>query len=379
MAFSGLAFNEHFAASTVQEDVAAAVAALAPKEVPILDFLGDGSGFATQPKHEYTQDHLLPNFITNSGAISSAVANTGFQINATGLALNVGTILENESAAPELMQVVSIAGANSILVSRNYGGVVGSLAAGGSLYVRESLGVEGADHSGGDTRKLGDRLANTVGLFRMELAQSGTEFNINAYGNDGWDARRGKGLIDVLHQLEKAVVRGVLNTGNSLATATTTRSMQGLRGRITTVNSALTTGSLAADPHLYIGNVWEQMWINGASDSEEWGIIAGRTVAKGINDLNDSFIRVEQSDAGFTRQVRVYRGTFGDATVHMSRVLGAEELLIIPRDRVKVVPLQGRSFDIQEMAKSGDNQKALIVGEYTLETHHESGMGRLYV
>jgi hypothetical protein len=40
----------------------------------------------------------------------------------TGLALTVGTLLENESAAPEVMQVTSIAGPNSILVSRAYGG-----------------------------------------------------------------------------------------------------------------------------------------------------------------------------------------------------------------------------------------------------------------
>src|SRR5688500_12386625 len=131
MAFSGKSTNEAFAVSQVAEDVAAMVAALSPKEAPLLDFLGDSDVFATSTKHEYWQDYMLPNYIINSGAIASATAATAFQTNGLGLALTEGTILENESAAPELMQVISIVGANSIVVSRNYGGGgIGSIAAG---------------------------------------------------------------------------------------------------------------------------------------------------------------------------------------------------------------------------------------------------------
>ena len=60
-------------------------------------------------------------------------------------------------------------------------------------------------------------------------------------------------------------------------------------------------------------------------------------------------------------------------------MLPATELLIVPRERVQVLPLNGRSFMFEPMAKTGDNRKGLILGAYTLEYHHQNGMGRLRV
>lgn len=382
MAFTGLASNELFTANQLQRDISALMRTLSPKETPILDWLGEPTSFARNIKHEWIQDHLLPNFIVNSTAINSATAATAFQVNGLGNALNIGQLIENQSASPEVMQVSSIVGANSIVVSRNYDGSgVGSLAPGQQIYVRESAGVSGADHSGADTRRLGDQLANTVGLFRIELAESETVAAIQAagaqIGNDGWASRKAKGLIDMMHQIEKGVVRGVLNSSNSLASSSTTRTMKGLRSVITTINSTVTASSFAANPHLYIGNVWNQMYANGSSDNETWGIIAGSTYFQNISDLNDTKVSDSQATEEFKRVVRHYQGPFGRAELFLSRVLPAEELLIVPRERVAVLPLQGRSVKIEDMAKTGDNRKALITGEYTTEWHHENAMARL--
>jgi len=380
MPFSGLSSNDLFTASLVQEDVARLIRTLSPKETPLLDFLGDAPVFATSTKHEYIEDFMLPNYIVASAAINSATAATGILVNGLGLGLTVGTLLENESAAPEVMQVTSIAGPNSILVSRNYGGGgTGSLVAGGSLYVREMAGIEGQDHSGADTRRLGNRKANAVGMFRIELATSDTERALDTHGNDGWDSRIRKGLVDVLHQLEKAVVRGVVNSTNSLASATTTRTMNGIRAQVTSVNSTVVAASFATNPHLYIGNVWEQAWRNGASDSETWAIIAGSTWFRDLSNLNDTKVQDSNEREIYKRVIRTYAGPFGRAELFLSRVLGATELLLVPRERLAVPPLQGRSFTYTPMAKTGDNEKGLIVGEYTMQVHHESAMARLRV
>ena len=381
MAFSGKSSNEAFAVSQVAEDVAAMVAALSPKETPLLDFLGDADVFAKSTKHEYWQDYMLPNYIINSGAIASATTNTAFQTNGLGLALTEGTILENESAAPELMQVVSIVGANSIVVSRNYGGGgVGSLAAGQNIYVRAMAGREGQDHNGSGVRRLGNRLANTVGYFNLPFAASGTQLAINEYGNDSFDAAVAKGLVDVLHQLEKEVVRGVLNSTNSLGTAAATpetRTMQGVRGFLTSVNSSgITAASFTANPHTYIGNMFDAMYQAGAGQSDTWAIVAGRTLYRDISNMNDTKIEDTSSVEQFKRVIRRYTGPFGSAEVILSRVLSATEFLLIPRERIKVVPLQGRSFSYETLAKTGDNVKGQITGEYTVEVHHENAMAR---
>jgi hypothetical protein len=381
MAFSGKTTNEAFAVSQVQEDVAAMVAALSPKETPFLDFLGDSDRLAISTKHEYWQDYMLPNYIINSGAINSATAVTAFQTNGLSLALTEGTLLENESAAPELMQVVSIVGANSIVVSRNYGGGgVGSLVAGAQIYVRAMAGVEGQDHNGSGVRRLGNRLANTVGYFNIPFAASGTQLAINEYGNDSFDNAVAKGLVDVLHQLEKEVVRGVLNSTNSLGTTSATRTMQGIRGFVTTINSsgaAVAVASFSANPHTYIGNIFDSMFQNGAPESDSWAIIAGRTLFRDISNMNDTKIEDTSSVEQFKRVIRRYTGPFGSAEVILSRVLAANELMLVPRERVKIVPLQGRSFSYETLAKTGDNVKGQITGEYTVEVHHESAMARL--
>lgn len=384
MPFTGLSSKEGFNASVLQEDVAKLIRALSPKETPILDWLGEASEFATNIKHEYLEDFQLPNYIIASTAINSATADTGFQINGLGLALNLGQLLENESAAPEVMQVTSIAGANSVLCKRNYDGAgVGSLAAGQQLYVRAAVGQEGADHSGADTRRLSNRASNTVGLFRMELAQSGTTDSVGLLGANSWEQRRAKALVDILHQLEKEVIRGKWNTTNSLGTASgNDRTMRGIKPQIATVNSTVTVASFAANPHLYLGNVMQQLFNNGASPSETWAIFAGPTFFKNMSDLNDTKVYDSNEKEEFKRVIRRYSGPFFSAELFPSRVLSAgatagSELLIVPRERLQVVPLQGRSFFFKDMAVTGDNRKALLIGEYTLQLEHESGMARV--
>lgn len=383
MPFTGLSSNERFTATQIQEDVAAAVAALSPKETALLDFLGDAPVFATSTKHEYWVDYLAPNKIIASTAVNSATAVTPFQTNGFGLALTVGTLLENETSA-EVLQVVSIVGANSIVVSRNYGGGgIGSLAAGGEFYVRGMAGVEGLDHSGSSVRRLGSRLANTVGLFRAEIAMSGTDMALDLYGNDSYGSTQAKALKQALWGLENEVLRGVWNSTNSLGTfsATTgagdTRTMQGLRNFITTINSTVVASSFAAATHTYLGDAFANIFDQGGSPNETWAIVAGPNRYRAISDLNDTKVQDSNDREVFKRVIRTYTGPFGSAEVILGRALGTNEALIIPRERVKVVPLQGRSFSIKAMADTGDNQKSLLTGEYTIEVHHANAMARI--
>lgn len=386
MAFSGLGTNELLTASAIQRDISALVRTLSPKETPILDWLGDGAFTATSTKHEFIEDLMLPNTIIASTAINSAAVATPIGIQVAppgiGLSLNVGQLLRNESSAAEVMQITSIVGAgNSIVVSRDYNGttVAGSLAPGGTLYVGGSAGVEGAEHSGADTRRLGTQRSNTVGLFRMELAQSNTQFGVAQIGNDKWENRKAKALVDIMRQLENEVVKGVLNGANSLGTSSTTRTMQGIQAQLTSINSTVAANSFAANPHLYIGNVAQAVFDNGGSTTETWGIIAGSTFFKNMSDLNDTKVQDSNQSEAFKRVIRTYTGPFGSAELFLSRVLPATELLLVPKERLQVGALAGRSFNYTEMAVSGDNRKGLMTGEYTLELYHQQAMARLRV
>jgi hypothetical protein len=381
MAFSGLSTNKLFTPNLVGEDVSEIIRTLSPYEAPFLDWLGDSDSFAAQsPKHEYVEDFLRPRYIINSTAINSATAATAFQVNGLGEALTVGTILENESAAPEIMQVSSIIGPNSILVTRNYDGTVyGSLAPGGSIFVRWPAAEEGHEHSGAHTARLGTRKANTVGYFSVEIATTGTQQATLVYGNDSYENARAKVFREIPGLLESEVLRGVLNATNSLGTATASRTMKGVRSELTAINSTVTATSFATNPHLYIGNVWEQIYQAGAGGSEDWGIVCGRTFFRDISNMNDTKVQDSNAKEVFKRVIREYEGPFGMATVFLSRALPATELLLVPKQRIKVLPLQGRSFSYMEMGRTGDNTKGMVVGEYTVEVHHAGAMARLRV
>ncbi len=389
MAFSGLAYNEVQTASLHQRDISNIIRALATQETPILDWLGDAQSAsdAKNAKHEFVEDYMLPNTIIASTAINSAAVATpiAIQVSPAGIgnALNVGQLIRNRNgvSTDEVFQITSIvSGGNSIVMSRCYDGgtVASSLAPGGTLYVGGAAGVEGADHTGADTRRLGNPRANTVGLFRMELSQSESQFSMDQAGNDQWESRKAKALINILRQLENEVVYGVLNGANSLGSSSTTRTMQGIQNQLTSVNSTITSSSFVANPHLYIGNVWEQVYGNGGSASETWGIIAGQTWYKALSDLNDTKVQDSNQSEDFKRQIRTYAGPFGQAQLFLSRVLPATEMLLVPRERLVVPNLRGRSFKYEDMAKTGDNRKGLITGEYTLELFHQSAMGRAH-
>jgi hypothetical protein len=381
MAFSGLSTNQEFTANLVGEDISPIIRTLSPYEAPFLDWLGDSDQFAAySPKHEFIEDFLRPRYIVASTAVASATAATAFQVNGLGLALTVGTILENESAAPEVMQINSILGANSINVTRNYDGAgIGSLAPGGSLFVRWPAAEEGHEHSGAHTARLGNRRANTVGYFSVEIAATGTQMAGRMLGADTYENARAKIFSEIPGLLESEVIRGVLNATNSLGTTTATRTMQGIRKQLTSINSTVTASSFTTNPHLYIGDIWQQVYTAGASaDRENWAIVAGPQFFRDISNMNDTKVQDSNEKEKFKRVIREYQGPFGLATVFLSRALPSSELLLVPRERVKVVPFVNRSFQYMEMGRTGDNTKGLVVGEYSVEVHHPSAMGRLH-
>jgi hypothetical protein len=385
MAFSGLSTSKYFTPNLIGEDVSEIIRTLSPYEAPFLDWLGDPTGFATNTKHEFIEDFMSPRAIINSTAINSATAATGIQINGLGDALTVGQVLEMTGIAPEYMQITSIvSGGNSILVSRNYdAGGIGSLAAGNVIRVKAPSAEEGHEHAGLSTAHLGNRRANTVGYFNVEIGATNTGRNVTLYGGDSYEMLRAKKLRELPALLEAEVLTGVWNGTNSLGTATATRTMQGLRSMIQSpannvpVNSSVVDASFSANPHLYLGDAFMNIFNNGAATTETWGIIADAQYFRDISNMNDTKVLDSNRSELFQRVIRNYVGPFGQATVFLSRALRQRELLIVPRERVRVLPLQSRSFSYLEMGLTGDNLKGELVGEYVVEGYHTGAMARI--
>lgn len=380
MAFSGMSTNKYFTPNLVGEDVSDVIATLSPYEAPFLDWLSDPDGFATSTKHEFIEDFMRPRTIVTSTAIASATAATGITVaGGLGEALTVGTILEITGIAPERVQITSIvAGGNSILFSRNYDGQgIGSLAVGSTIVVRNPTAPEGDEHAGLHTARLGNRRANTCGYYKIEIGATGTAEGVNLYGLDSYENARAKILRELPAILEADVLTSNWNGTNSLGTATVTRTMQGIRPQLTAINSSVQDNSFTANPHTYIGDAMMNAFNAGAATTETWGIIAGAQYFRDISNLNDTKVQDSNVSELFKRVIRNYTGPFGQCTVFLSRALAAREALIVPRERIRVLPLQSRNFNYVEMGKSGDNRKGMVVGDYVCEVFHPSAMARL--
>lgn len=378
MPFTGLSSHAMFLAGNNAEDVSSTIALLAMDEVPLLDWLGDSDSFvaAKQTKHEFLEEELRPNYLTTSTAINSAT--TGATVADFGDLLTVGTVLEYEGTGGGVIQITSIVGPSSICFAQNWNGaghIPNSVAPGVQLFVRGSYALDGQDHPGGDVSRKRRRRENGVALFHLPVAISGTQLSVDAIGVDNeLDHQVSARLREGLRDLEKEVIRGV---PGSIGSGTVYRSFRGLRSSIGSINSTVTLSSFQANPHLYIGDVWEAAFQNGASESETWGIVAGRTYFRAISNMNDTKVQDSNAKEEFKRVIRNYEGPFGNCTVFLSRWMPASSLLLIPRERVKVPPLQGRAFHVQDIAKTGDSEKKLIVGEYSLEDHHPQAMAQL--
>ncbi|MEM6551161.1 MAG: DUF5309 family protein, partial [Planctomycetota bacterium] len=86
-----------------------------------------------------------------------------------------------------------------------------------------------------------------------------------------------------------------------------------------------------------------------------------------INGFITSSRGFDGNDTRFRDLVSVYESDFGVCRVVLSRWVPADTVLLLDSSRIDVLPLAGRSFQYQPLAKTGDREAGQVLGEYTLE------------
>lgn len=374
--FSGRATFDDF--DSVREDVSDIVSMISPIETPLLNFLGMGDYPATNIQHAWLENALNPGTITNSTAINSASADTAVQINGTGIYLDEGDLLRinTVSGSPgvndqEVMQIVTVHGANSITVSRNYGSSgIGSLAAGGTLEFIASSSQEG-DDIGSDTSRARTRLYNVTQIFRRSIIISGTQQAVTVIGAESeYERQKQSRTRELLLDLERAVLKGTIS--HTLGSDSAYRTMRGLQYSITTnVHSAATF------TESFLNFVAQQCWTQGAQPDL---IVAGSSVKREINAFpgaqTGAALTYFQDNETLKRVVSAYETDYGVMSVLLNRWMDARAFMVLDSRNTKVVNMQRRSFFHQELPPSGDNARGMILGEYTIEDRHEAGNAR---
>lgn len=365
--FTGKAVYDTGTFPTIAEDVSDIVSMISPYETPLLSQLGDAELPARNVLHEWLEDELAPNTLVTSNNISET-ATTVTIANSLANYIMVGAILRYASGTDEeYIRVTGING-NDITISRGFASTTAvSITTGSSLSVISDAAQEGADVTEDITRPR-TRLTNYTQIFKKDVIVSGTMGAMNLLGGiaDEKDYQIQQRTREALRDLEKAVILSK-TSGNTIGSSTAVRTMNGLLAQITTNSS-----SVGAINSTNLNAIAKLAWDEGGSDIDL--IVCGQTVKESIDALNTSRIRVGNEEDKFREVTTIYEGTYGQQAVVLSRWMPANVGVMIAKARVKVVPLSGRSFTYQSVAKTGDSEKGMVLGEYTLELRNEKGM-----
>jgi hypothetical protein len=377
MAFTGRAIYSSGVFNGVMDDVSDDISMISPYETPLLDVLAQPDREATNVLHEWLEESLGPNTVVSSTSIDATV--TGMAVhdgsgNAVTGYLQAGMILKGLTSG-EYVQITGISG-NTVTITRGFGGTTAATVAQQTWYMVSDAALEGADVAG-DISVPRSRKSNYCQIFKKDIIVSGTVQSVTHLGgiDDEYEHQRMQRLRESIRDLEKAVIQGI-TSGNTIGTSTLYRTFNGLWKSITTnTRTDLATITSVEQIEDVIGLAWNR----GADDLDL--IIVDSTKKRQLAALQSPRIEVHQGQDGgtidsFHKDISFIETTYGRQAVLRSRWMPANSMIVTSSQRVRVVPLKGRSFAHVPVAQTGDAQKGMIIGEYTLEVKNEDGMAK---
>lgn len=357
--------------NTVAEDVSDIIGMISPRETPILDWIGDSIQPAFNVLHEWEEDSLAPSTVVSSATVSGTITYLPvYMANhpQIGNNLTVGAVLYEQTTG-EYMQVTAASG-NTITVTRGFGGsTAATVTSTDKLTVVSAAALEGADVSK-DLSMIRLRKSNYCQIIKRDVIVSGTVRAVRTIGiDDEFTAQIRRRAAECLLDLEKSIILSKLS-GNTLGSSSAYRTLKGLWDFVATNNTSVATLTASV-----LDDVIQNAWDNGGKPNL---IVADPTWKRLIDQWNSSRVQITNTDAAHRNRVDMYAGSFGEYPVIISRYMPNRSVLAIDTEKVNVMPLTGRSFQFQPTSKTGDSDKGMVLGEYTLEVMNEEGMAKAH-
>lgn len=362
----------------LMEDVSDVIGLVSPYETPLLNHLGDPARPAMSTVHEWIEDSLLPNTdsVNQTTFTPNAADATAITV-ANGLRFRVGDLVRPGTSS-EVMFVTAVA-SNVLTVVRRYGNTTTSnLSNGLKLTILGNAQLEGADADPARTTNR-VRKANYTQIFAATVEVTGSLQAAGKHGvADELDYQKQERLRELLRDLENCVINGTAPASNPQGNASTRRSMNGIIKQIATnqfvpgQNGFPAGGGAGTDLsetvlNTAMKNVWEQS--SGRIDT----ILVNGSQKRRINQFVASTARhYSPGDRKFSEMVSIYESDFGVCNIITSRWVPSDTVVLIAKERVRVLPLSGRSFGFLPLARTGDNLAGQMLGEYTLEFRNEN-------
>jgi hypothetical protein len=343
---------------------------ISPFETPLLAALGDAPYPALFTKHEWLEDALNAVTTQVSGACSAGA--TAVEVDDSDL-FSVGDLFKIRGA-DEVLLVTAING--SVLnVTRGYGGsTASSIADDAHADIIGNAALEG-DDAPSSRETLRQRIANYTQILTKTVLVTGTEAAVSHVGiQSEYDYQLANRLREALRDLENTVINGASHAATPQGSDSVRRSMKGiisfLASNVTDCGGSLTLTETRLNDAL------RSAWENGASNIDLI-VVNGYNKRKISSFVTPSSRYYLPQDERFKATFGVYESDFGIQRVVLSRWCPPQDVLLLDSNRIKVLPLKGRSFFHKPLESSGDYHKGEIIGEYTLELRNEAAHARL--
>jgi hypothetical protein len=133
-----------------------------------------------------------------------------------------------------------------------------------------------------------------------------------------------------------------------------------------------TDGTQAAFTEAMLQLALASIWTNSGDEPDY--VLVNSSQKKAISAFTGNNTRyVNAEEEKLVNSIDVYVYDFGSVEIKADRFMRLRDALIINSDLWGLAWL--RPINLVELAKTGDNEKKMLVGEYTLSSRNEAGSG----
>lgn len=358
--FDGLASYDHTASGEL--DIRPELHAILQADTAFMGRIGMGQDVA-KTVHYWLQDELNASTVTLAVLSDSA---TSVAATAVPAGLQVGALLMDTAIGKwETIQVTAISG-TTLTITRGFGAAAPAAETHleGATWRIVSVPKPEGDSTVTDESRDRTRLSNQTQIFKKEAHVSDTQIAENPLGVGNEFAYTIKNrMLELKRQMNMAALLGVRSAAGSDSVY---RTMDGLINFVRVANSGSQLISTSeALSETVVNAMYQKVWDAGG-DAESFVAAAGQI--KKFSTLYVDKIRLAPSDKVRGVFVNKFLTNLGfELDLLIERYALPGDALLMKAANVKLCAHQGRGMKVVPLAKTGDAERAMMVGEYTLE------------
>lgn len=372
MALAAVSQAASFDQSAVYKlDLSEVLSAILMDDTDLISILGISDGAATQTKHSWVEDALNATTVISLGDITNS--GTALALSASHLTrITAGTLLRDTlSGKTEVIQVTAV-GAASATIVRGFGATSGAAHNGTGATSASTWEIIANPRPQGmagpkDESTTRGLKFNYTQIFSKGVKITGTAQSIDHAGvSNEDDYQIDLRLRELKRELDRTIIMGIRAASD--ASDTVYGTMGGLLDFIGNINTGNTNWTAETLTPSVLNAMNKQVYDDGGQADL---VVVGGVQKQKISSFDQEYRRstLDTRRAGFT--VEEFVTDLGNTLrVVVDRWMPSDTALVLDSSKIKVMPLQGRAFFLEKLAKVGDSSDWQIVGEYTMEVRN---------